>query len=196
MKSAATLLVLTFAGLALAISGSSASSAAPQKSAGATPAMSATAAPQKSATAMHAAAADSIQHATFGLGCFWSGQSTFDRRPGVISVTAGYTGGTKVNPTYEEVSAGSTGHYESIDIVYDASKTSYAKLLDIFWHNIDPTQGDGQFCDRGPEYPSMVFYHDESQHQLALRSKQQIEASGQLKKPIVTKIVAANAFYP
>ena len=187
MRSAVRPFTLMFASIALAVSGAASSFAS-----GTT---AAPAANPKSAAPTHAGA-DSMQHATFGLGCFWSAQSTFDHRPGVISVTVGYTGGTKVNPTYEEVSSGGTGHYESIDIVYDASKTTYAKLLDIFWHNIDPTQSDGQFCDTGPEYPSMVFYHDESQHQLAVASKQKIEASGQLKKPIVTRIVAASVFYP
>jgi peptide-methionine (S)-S-oxide reductase len=188
MKSA-VFLSLMCASLTLATpsrSAAPAASAAPAKAAGA----------KSPAPAVHTPAPDSLQHATFGMGCFWSAQSTFDGRPGVVSVTVGYTGGTKVNPTYEEVSTGRTGHYESIDIVYDASKTSYPKLLDIFWHNIDPTQGDGQFCDRGAEYPSMIFYHDESQHRMALETKQQIESSGKLKKPIVTKVVAAGAFYP
>ena len=137
-----------------------------------------------------------IQHATFALGCFWCGEATFEGRDGVISVTSGYTGGTKLNPTYEEVGTGTTGHYESIDVVFDPRRTSYSKMLDIFWHNVDPTQADGQFCDRGPEYRSAIFYHDQKQHRLALETKKQIEAQGRLKKPIVTAIVAANTFYP
>jgi peptide-methionine (S)-S-oxide reductase len=139
---------------------------------------------------------DIPQHATFALGCFWSGEVTFEGRPGVISVTSGYTGGTKPNPTYEEVGTRTTGHYESVDIVFDPAKTSYEKLLDIFWHNVDPTQGDGQFCDHGPEYRSVIFYHGESQHQFALATEKEIEASHKLKKPIVTQIVAASVFYP
>jgi peptide-methionine (S)-S-oxide reductase len=150
----------------------------------------------KSATAPAAASRDSTSHATFAMGCFWCAEATFEGRPGVTSVTSGYTGGSKLNPTYEEVGTGMTGHYESIDILFDPAKTSYAKLLDIFWHNVDPTQGDGQFCDRGPEYRSVIFYHGEPQHQLALESQKQIAASGRLKKSIVTQIVAANRFYP
>ena len=151
---------------------------------------------KSASTSAKPAARDSIAHATFAMGCFWCAEATFEGRPGVLSVTSGYTGGTKKNPTYEEVGTGFSGHYESIDIVFDPSKTSYPKLLDIFWHNVDPTQADGQFCDRGSEYRSVIFYHGEEQHRLALESEQQIAASGRLKKPIVTQIVAASVFYP
>jgi peptide-methionine (S)-S-oxide reductase len=153
------------------------------------------AAPKTRAPA-HSAPPDTTAIATFAGGCFWCEEVTFEGRPGVISVTSGYTGGHVKNPTYEQVGTGTTGHFESVNIVYDPRKTTYAKLLDIFWHNVDPTQDDGQFCDRGPEYRSVIFYHDESQHQLALQTKKQIEASGRLKKPIVTQIVAATEFYP
>src|SRR6267143_607750 len=107
-------------------------------------------APAPAMTAKPARAATS--NATFAMGCFWCAEATFEGREGVISVTSGYTGGSKKDPTYEEVGTGMTGHFESIDIVFDPRKTTYAKLLDIFWHNVDPTQGDGQFCDRGSEY--------------------------------------------
>ena len=148
------------------------------------------------AKAAEPSAARAPAHATFALGCFWCGEATFEGREGVISVTSGYTGGTKKNPTYEEVGTGTTGHYESIDVVFDPKHTSYDKLLDIFWHNVDPTQADGQFCDRGPEYRSVIFYHGDEQHRLALETEKQIQASGRLKKPIVTQIVPASTFYP
>ena len=177
-------LPIAIAALLLSILAAAAGAAPPAK----TPAASAKPA------AMPAEAASSV--ATFAMGCFWCAEATFEGRDGVISVTSGYTGGTKVNPTYEEVGTGMTGHYESINIVFDPRVTSYAKLLDLFWHNVDPTQSDGQFCDRGPEYRSVIFYHGDAQKQAALDSKQQIEASGRFKKPIVTSIVAAGPFYP
>jgi peptide-methionine (S)-S-oxide reductase len=152
--------------------------------------------PHSTGATLSPAANDSTQVATFGLGCFWSGEVTFEGREGVRSVTSGYTGGTTVNPTYEQVGTRTTGHFESVNIVFDPRKTTYAKLLDIFWHNIDPTQGDGQFCDRGPEYRSVIFYHGERQHQAALDAKKQIEASGVIKMPIVTLMVPADVFYP
>jgi peptide-methionine (S)-S-oxide reductase len=154
------------------------------------------AAPAPAGKAAEPSAPRSPEHATFALGCFWCGEATFEGRDGVISVTSGYTGGTKKNPTYEEVGTGTTGHYESIDVLFDPKRTSYAKLLDIFWHNIDPTQSDGQFCDRGPEYRSVIFYHGDEQRRLALETERQIQASGRLKKPIVTQIVPASTFYP
>ena len=134
--------------------------------------------------------------AVFAGGCFWCEETAFEGVPGVVAVISGYTGGFKDNPTYEEVSSGTTGHAESVQVHYDPGVTSYAKLLDIFWHNVDPTQADGQFCDRGPEYRSVIFYHGEDQHRLALETEKQIQASGRLKKPIVTQIVPASTFYP
>ena len=98
--------------------------------------------------------------AVFAMGCFWCGETQFEQQPGVLSVVSGYAGGAEKNPTYEEVSAGSTGHYESIQVTFDPTKTSYEKLIDLFWHGIDPTQGDGQFCDRGKQYRSVVFVAD------------------------------------
>jgi peptide-methionine (S)-S-oxide reductase len=143
-----------------------------------------------------AAAKPATAVATFAGGCFWSEEVTFEGRPGVISVTSGYTGGTLKNPTYEDVGTRTTGHYESVNIIYDPAKTTYEKLLDIYWHNIDPMQADGAFCDHGPEYHSAIFYHDEAQHRLALETKKQIEATGKLKSPIVTQILPAKEFYP
>lgn len=135
--------------------------------------------------------------ATFAGGCFWCMEHPFDSLPGVTSVTSGYTGGTKKNPTYEEVSAGGTGHAESVQIVYDPTKISYRKLLEVYWHNIDPTVKDRQFCDVGHQYRSAIFYHNEEQHRLALRSKEELQKSGVLKgATIQTEIVPAGAFYP
>lgn len=142
------------------------------------------------------APAAGLAETTFAGGCFWCEETAFEQRDGVISVTSGYTGGQKLNPTYEEVSSGGTGHAESVDIVYDPKKISYERLLEIFWHNVDPTQADGQFCDHGNQYRSAIFYRGETQHRLAEESKKKIEASGRFKKPIVTQIVLATTFYP
>jgi peptide-methionine (S)-S-oxide reductase len=158
--------------------------------------MASTTAHAAPASAMHKAAEhDSTAHATFAMGCFWSAQSAFEDRPGVISVTSGYTGGHVPNPSYEDVSTGMTGHFEAIDIVYDPSKTNYDRLLDIFWHNVDPTQSDGQFCDRAPEYRSIVFYHDDAQRQAAQKSMHDMAASLRVKKPVVSQILPAGPFY-
>ena len=111
------------------------------------------------------AASAKPQTAIFAGGCFWSMEVQFESRPGVLSVVSGYSGGHTSNPTYEEVSTGMTGHKESVEVKFDPSKITYDQLLDIYWHGIDPTQSDGQFCDRGDEYQSVVFYRDEAQHQ-------------------------------
>ncbi len=134
--------------------------------------------------------------ATFAGGCFWCMEHPFDQLPGVISVTSGYTGGHTEHPPYEEVSAGGTGHAESVEIVYDPTKVSYEQLLAVFWHNIDPLTRDAQFCDHGSQYRSAIFYHDSTQRRLAEESKRQLETAGRLRQPIVTEIVAATAFYP
>lgn len=143
-----------------------------------------------------APAAGKLQKATFAGGCFWCMEHPFDELPGVVSVTSGYTGGHKKNPTYEEVSAGGTGHAEAVQIVYDPSRISYGKLLDRFWHNIDPTVKDRQFCDVGNQYRSGIFYHDEEQRRLAVQSKKALETNRPFKEPVVTEIVAATQFYP
>ena len=134
--------------------------------------------------------------ALFAGGCFWCMETAFEGVPGVQSVISGYTGGTKKNPTYEEVSSGSTGHAESVQVSFDPKKISYEKLLQIYWHNIDPLSAGGQFCDRGNQYRSAIFYLDESQRKAAEASKRAIEASGKLHGKIVTQIVAAGPFYP
>ena len=137
-----------------------------------------------------------LEKATFAGGCFWCMEHPFDQIPGVISVTSGYTGGQKKNPTYKEVSAGGTGHAESVQVVYDPTKVTYDKLLNVFWHNIDPTAKDRQFCDTGHQYRSAIFYHNEKQKRLAMKSKETLEKSKPFKEPIVTEIVQATEFYP
>ena len=134
--------------------------------------------------------------ATFAGGCFWCMESPFDKRDGVLSVTVGYTGGQKKNPTYEEVSAGGTGHAEAVQIVYDPAKISYERLLGIFWRNVDPLTRDAQFCDHGNQYRSAIFSHDEQQKKLAEASKKALEESKRFPSPIVTEIVPALEFYP
>ena len=134
--------------------------------------------------------------ATFAGGCFWCMEPPFDKLPGVISTTSGYTGGKTKNPTYEEVSAGVTGHTEAVQVVYDPTKVSYEKLLDVFWHNIDPTVKDRQFCDIGTQYRTAIFVNDDKQRQLADASKAALEKSKPFKDAIVTPIVAATEFWP
>jgi peptide-methionine (S)-S-oxide reductase len=134
--------------------------------------------------------------ATFAGGCFWCMEPPFDSIDGVISTTSGYTGGSKEDPTYKEVSRGGTGHTEAIQVIYDPARVSYTQLLDVFWHNIDPTMAGGQFCDWGDQYRSEIFYHDEEQKQLAGQSKAALENPESFKEPIVTQISAASTFYP
>jgi len=130
--------------------------------------------------------------ATFAGGCFWCMESPFDKLPGVLSVTAGYSGGHVKSPSYEEVSGGGTGHRESVQIIYDPSRITYAKLLDVFWHNIDPLDHEGQFCDKGPQYRAAIFYHDEQQKRLAEESKAALQKRfGR----VVTDILPASQFY-
>lgn len=134
--------------------------------------------------------------ATFAGGCFWCMEPPFEKLPGVISVTSGYTGGRTENPTYDEVSSGSTGHAEAVEILYDPGKITYSKLLDVFWRNIDPTTRDRQFVDIGNQYRTAIFYHDKDQKRLAEESKAALDRSGRFGKPIVTEIVPAGRFYP
>ena len=134
--------------------------------------------------------------ATFAGGCFWCMQPPFEHLDGVLKTTVGYTGGHTPNPSYQEVSAGETGHTESIQIEYDPAKISYNKLLDVFWHNVDPLTPNAQFCDHGDEYRTAIFYHDETQRRLAQESKQHLEQTQHFDRPIVTQIVPATDFYP
>ncbi len=132
--------------------------------------------------------------ATFAGGCFWCVESDFDKVPGVIETISGYTGGILPNPTYEQVTAGGTGHLEAVQIVYDPSQVSYAELLTAFWHSVDPTDGGGQFCDRGQSYQTAIFVADDEERRLAVASKEAAEES--LGKTIVTPVEAAAPFFP
>ncbi|MCA9471959.1 MAG: peptide-methionine (S)-S-oxide reductase MsrA [Nitrospirales bacterium] len=134
--------------------------------------------------------------ATFAGGCFWCLEPPFDKLDGVISTTSGYTGGQKSDPTYEEVSAGGTGHTEAIQVVFDPAKISYPELLDVYWRNSDPTTADRQFCDHGNQYRPAIFYHDEEQRKLIEQSKAKIESTKTFPQEIVTEIVPATTFYP
>jgi peptide-methionine (S)-S-oxide reductase len=131
--------------------------------------------------------------ATFAGGCFWCVESDFDHVPGVLETISGYTGGHVANPTYEQVSSGGTGHAESVEVIYDPSKVSYQQLLTYFWHHIDPTVKDRQFCDVGHQYRTAIFVHNDEERKLAEASKKKVEA--ELKKPIYTEIVAGGPFY-
>jgi peptide-methionine (S)-S-oxide reductase len=140
-------------------------------------------------------AAEPTAKATFAGGCFWCMEPAFDGVEGVISTTSGYTGGHTENPSYEEVSSGTTGHAESMEVVYDPKKVTYEKLLDVYWHNVDPTTPNRQFCDGGTQYRSAIFYHDEEQKRLAEASKKKLEESKRFPR-VVTEIVPAGRFYP
>lgn len=133
--------------------------------------------------------------ATFAGGCFWCVESDFEKLPGVVKVVSGYTGGKKENPTYEEVSAGGNGHVEAIQVYYEPSKVSYEELMEFFWRHIDPTDSGGQFGDRGAQYRSTVFYHDEEQKLLAEKSREALNKSGKFQKPVATEILKFTKFY-
>jgi peptide methionine sulfoxide reductase msrA/msrB len=135
------------------------------------------------------------RQATFAGGCFWCTQADFEKLPGVVKVVSGYTGGNKENPTYEEVSSGTTGHVEAIQVYYDPFKITYQELLDFFWKHVDPTDPGGQFVDRGTQYRSVIFYHDEEQKRLAEKSKEALDQSGRFNRPVVTEIIKFTKFY-
>jgi peptide methionine sulfoxide reductase msrA/msrB len=136
-----------------------------------------------------------IQTATFAGGCFWCVESDFEKVDGVLQVISGYTGGHTENPTYQQVSAGGTGHVEAVQVFYDPQKVTYKQLLDFFWRHVDPTDPGGQFVDRGSQYRTVIFYHNDRQKRLAEASKRELEASGRFDKPIVTEIVKFTKFY-
>ncbi|SFS67708.1 peptide-methionine (S)-S-oxide reductase MsrA [Paenibacillus sp. BC26] len=138
----------------------------------------------------------SVEQATFAGGCFWCMVTPFEEQPGIISVISGYMGGHTENPTYEEVCSETTGHAEVVQITFDSSIFPYAKLLDVYWRQIDPTDAGGQFHDRGNSYRTSIFYHSEEQRVIAERSKLELAQSGRFDKPIATEIVAATPFYP
>ena len=134
--------------------------------------------------------------AIFAGGCFWCMQGPFDDLPGVSKTISGYTGGRTVDPSYNDVSSGMTGHAEAVEVIYDPAKVSYDKLLDVYWHNVDPTVKDQQFCDHGTQYRTAIFYKDDAQRQAAEASKAALDKGKPFKEPIVTQIVMAGPFYP
>lgn len=134
--------------------------------------------------------------AYFAGGCFWCMEEAFEKVEGVVTVVSGYMGGTVANPSYEEVSAGRTGHAESVEVTYDPTKVTYQKLLDAFWHNVDPLTPNAQFCDHGSQYRSAVFYSTEEEKRLAEESKVAIEQAKKFPAPIVTQLTSASTFYP
>jgi peptide methionine sulfoxide reductase msrA/msrB len=138
---------------------------------------------------------EKLERATFAGGCFWCTESDFEKIDGVAEAISGYTGGRTENPTYQQVSAGGTGHAEVVQVIYDPQKITYNELLDVFWRHIDPTDAGGQFVDRGSSYRSAIFYHDDEQKRLAETSKRALEASGRFDRPIVTEIVKLDKFY-
>lgn len=137
-----------------------------------------------------------IQKATFAGGCFWCMVSPFEEQPGIHGIVSGYMGGTVENPTYEQVKTGQTGHLEVVEITFDSAIFPYEKLLELYWPQIDPTDDEGQYIDRGSQYRTAIFYYNEEQHQLALKSKEELGHSGRFDKPIVTEIRPAVAFFP
>jgi peptide methionine sulfoxide reductase msrA/msrB len=137
-----------------------------------------------------------LKTATFAGGCFWCVESDFEKVNGVVEAISGYTGGQKSNPTYQEVSAGVTGHAEAVQVTYDPAKITYKELLDVFWRHVDPTDDGGQFVDRGSQYRTAIFYHDEEQKRIAEESRAQLEKSGRFSGPVVTEIVPLTEFYP
>ena len=141
-------------------------------------------------------ASTQTEMAIFAGGCFWCMEPPFDKLPGVKSTTSGYIGGRTLRPTYEQVSAGRTGHAEAVQVRYDPTRVSYQKLLDVFWRNIDPLAVDRQFCDVGDQYRSAIFTTGTEQQRLAETSKRKLEASGRFKQPIATQVVPASKFYP
>jgi peptide-methionine (S)-S-oxide reductase len=143
-----------------------------------------------------ATGSSNLAKATFAGGCFWCMEEAFEEVPGVGSVTSGYIGGQVANPSYEQVSAGKTGHAEAIEVLYDPARVTYSKLLEVFWHNIDPLTPNAQFCDHGSQYRAAVFYHNDEQQKLAAASKQALVDAKRFNAPIVTEIVMATTFYP
>lgn len=138
----------------------------------------------------------SFQKATFAGGCFWCMEGPFESEKGVVEVLAGYTGGQKANPTYEEVCTEETGHWEAIQVTYDPALITYERLLEIFWRQIDPTDPGGQFADRGSQYRTAIFFHNEEQRNQALQSKEKLNRSGRYNKPVVTEIFPFTQFFP
>ncbi|MBD0334506.1 MAG: peptide-methionine (S)-S-oxide reductase MsrA [Cyanobacteria bacterium Co-bin13] len=148
-----------------------------------------------SSAAQLPAASQNLATATFAGGCFWCMEPPFDHLEGVVATTSGYTGGTQENPTYDQVSAGTTGHVEAVQVTYDPAQVSYAQLLEVFWQNVDPLDDTGQFCDKGSQYRSAIFAATAAEQQLAEQSKQSL-ATKQFKSPVATEVRPAQTFYP
>jgi peptide methionine sulfoxide reductase msrA/msrB len=153
-------------------------------------------APSETARAAVPLAAPSQRVAVFAGGCFWSMQKAFDGLPGVVATTVGYAGGSTANPSYERVETGRTGHAESVRVVYDPDRISYDSLLSVYWHHIDPLTPNQAFCDRGPQYRSIIFYRDLEQRRAAEASKAALDRSGRFPTPVVTAIQPVTSFYP
>ena len=136
-----------------------------------------------------------LKIATLAGGCFWCVESDFEKVDGVVKAVSGYTGGTRENPTYKAVSSGGTGHVEAVQVYYDPTRISYKEVLDVFWRHVDPTDAGGQFVDRGAQYRTAIFYHDNEQLEVAMASKKELEASGRFDKPIATELIEFKKFY-
>jgi peptide-methionine (S)-S-oxide reductase len=149
-----------------------------------------------SASAAEAPREVAVERAVFAGGCFWCMQPAFDRLPGVVKTTVGYTGGDTQNPTYEEVSSGLSGHVEAIEVLFDPARVSYEALLEVYWRSLDPTDGGGQFADRGSQYRPVIFYADDSQRERAERSRAALEKSGKFSAPIAVTLEPACVFWP
>jgi len=158
--------------------------------------LAASAATAQTAGAPATEPAQKLEVATFASGCFWCTEADFDKVKGVVETTSGYMGGKTPNPTYRQVSAGGTGHAEVLQLKYDPSQVTYKELLDVYWHNVDPLDGTGQFCDRGDQYRPAIFYHTDEQKRLAEESKAALKKSGRFSQPIVVEITAASTFTP
>lgn len=158
-------------------------------------ALAAPATSMQSATPVSSIPGPKLAIATFAGGCFWTMERAFDNVPGVIAAISGYSGGHVKNPSYEDVSTGTTGHVETVEVHYDPAKTTYTKLMDVYWHDIDPTQVGGQACDTGDEYRSVIFTHDATQMKQAQAYKDSLQHSGLFKQPIAVQIVSAGPFY-
>jgi methionine-S-sulfoxide reductase len=141
-------------------------------------------------------AVDNTAVATFASGCFWCTESDFEKVPGVVEAVSGYIGGTDPDPTYQEVSAGATGHTEAVRLRYDPDQVSYEQLLDVYWRNVDFLDAGGQFCDRGDQYRPAIFAHDEAQKRAALESKEELTKSGRFDRPVAVQIHEAGTFHP
>lgn len=152
--------------------------------------------PAAAQTQPQTAAKTGNARATFAGGCFWCMEEVYDKVPGVISTVSGFMGGHVRNPTYEQVTTDRTGHAEVVQVEYDPAKVSYARLLEVYWRNVDPTQKDGQFCDHGPHYRTAIFFHDDEQRRLAEASRAALQKNKPFKGEIVTEINPAGAFYP